>query len=528
MGSRGRRAGLDVDLSRGAPAGWAPSSGPLLPGVRARAAAVPVRVPGPRCGGPVAHRGGSAGETTADGAVQVEIAVRAPRPASCCCSPSRTTSPRRRSSLPGIVREGTGLRRTPAAPAGETVFSATLPAAAAGRLGELRVGAIDRGLPGGQGWLRQPAWLGVRPHRVARPQPAPGRAGAGCTGATVTLDCVTITSNDVTRPAAVARKPAHQPDQGGRSMDNPFVYGEVVPAAAFVDRDGRAEAPVRPTWRRARRCSSSRPAGTASRRSSAARSHRSNGDGVLAVAGDRLELQLVSRVPRGLRPGGAVGDDAVGASGVVDPRGARRRAAGGAARDRRSRRGRLRGRVPRGAHASATCRASRRRSTSCRRGSPTCGRRRVVVALDEFQAIGAFNGGSVEEALRAAVQHQRQVGYVFAGSEPTLMERMIGPKRPFYKAGPVMRLEKIPPDIFARVHRLAVHAVRHPRRAGFRRGACSSSPASCPTTSSGWRTRRGTMPARRAGGRWGSTTCTRRCGACSPSRRSSSRAPGSG
>jgi hypothetical protein len=29
------------------------------------------------------------------------------------------------------------------------------------------------------------------------------------------------------------------------------------------------------------------------------------------------------------------------------------------------------------------------------------------------------------------------------------MERMLGPKRPFYKAGPVMRLEKIPPDEFA-------------------------------------------------------------------------------
>jgi hypothetical protein len=76
-------------------------------------------------------------------------------------------------------------------------------------------------------------------------------------------------------------------------------------------------------------------------------------------------------------------------------------------------------------------------------------RRKVVVALDEFQAIGGFNGGSVEHALRAAVQHQRNVGYVFAGSEPSLMERMLGPKRPFYKAGPVMRLEKIPADEFA-------------------------------------------------------------------------------
>jgi hypothetical protein len=76
-------------------------------------------------------------------------------------------------------------------------------------------------------------------------------------------------------------------------------------------------------------------------------------------------------------------------------------------------------------------------------------KRQVVVALDEFQAIAGFNGGSVEHALRAAVQHQREVGYVFAGSEPSLMERMLGPKRPFYKAGPVMRLEKIPAAEFA-------------------------------------------------------------------------------
>lgn len=76
-------------------------------------------------------------------------------------------------------------------------------------------------------------------------------------------------------------------------------------------------------------------------------------------------------------------------------------------------------------------------------------KRPVVVALDEFQAVAGFNGGSVEHALRAAAQQQRQVGYVFAGSEPSLMERMIGPRRPFYKAGPVMRLGKIPPELFA-------------------------------------------------------------------------------
>lgn len=76
-------------------------------------------------------------------------------------------------------------------------------------------------------------------------------------------------------------------------------------------------------------------------------------------------------------------------------------------------------------------------------------KQRMAIALDEFQAITAFDGGTVENALRAAVQEQRQVGYVFSGSEPSLMERMLGPRRPFYKAGPVMRLAKIDPDEFA-------------------------------------------------------------------------------
>jgi hypothetical protein len=74
---------------------------------------------------------------------------------------------------------------------------------------------------------------------------------------------------------------------------------------------------------------------------------------------------------------------------------------------------------------------------------------RMAIALDEFQTIAAFDGASVEHALRSAVQEQRSVGYVFAGSEPSLMERMLTPRRPFYKAGPVVRLGKIEEDVFA-------------------------------------------------------------------------------
>ena len=76
-------------------------------------------------------------------------------------------------------------------------------------------------------------------------------------------------------------------------------------------------------------------------------------------------------------------------------------------------------------------------------------RQRLAIALDEFQTIAAFDGATVEHALRAAVQEQRSVGYVFAGSEPSLMERMLTPRRPFYKAGPVVRLGKIDPRVFA-------------------------------------------------------------------------------
>ena len=76
-------------------------------------------------------------------------------------------------------------------------------------------------------------------------------------------------------------------------------------------------------------------------------------------------------------------------------------------------------------------------------------RQRMAIALDEFQTIASFDGGNVEHALRSAVQEQRSVGYVFAGSEPSLMERMLTPRRPFYKAGPVMRLEKIDEQTFA-------------------------------------------------------------------------------
>jgi uncharacterized protein len=68
---------------------------------------------------------------------------------------------------------------------------------------------------------------------------------------------------------------------------------------------------------------------------------------------------------------------------------------------------------------------------------------RMAICLDEFQQISEFDGGSVENAIRNQVQQQREVGYVFAGSQPSLMQEMLSSKRPFHKAGPQMFLDKI-------------------------------------------------------------------------------------
>jgi uncharacterized protein len=69
---------------------------------------------------------------------------------------------------------------------------------------------------------------------------------------------------------------------------------------------------------------------------------------------------------------------------------------------------------------------------------------RMAICLDEFQQIQQFGGVAVENVLRNQVQRQRQVGYVFAGSQPSLMDQMLSRGRPFHKAGPKRFLEKIP------------------------------------------------------------------------------------
>lgn len=76
-------------------------------------------------------------------------------------------------------------------------------------------------------------------------------------------------------------------------------------------------------------------------------------------------------------------------------------------------------------------------------------KKQIVIVFDEFQEILKLNGKQIEASLRSAIQHQRNVGYVFAGSKRQLLTDMVmSSDRPFYKIGPVMYLEKIPIEKF--------------------------------------------------------------------------------
>lgn len=71
--------------------------------------------------------------------------------------------------------------------------------------------------------------------------------------------------------------------------------------------------------------------------------------------------------------------------------------------------------------------------------------RNFVIVFDEFQEIREFNGEAIEKAMRASIQHQDKVAYLFSGSKRHLLYDMVANRsRAFYMMGRVMNLQKIP------------------------------------------------------------------------------------
>lgn len=72
-----------------------------------------------------------------------------------------------------------------------------------------------------------------------------------------------------------------------------------------------------------------------------------------------------------------------------------------------------------------------------------------VVAMDEFQQIADYPEKNVIELLRSHVQKCRKTGFVFAGSNRRMMEKLFNnPSEPFYMSCSPLYLEAIPYDSY--------------------------------------------------------------------------------
>lgn len=70
--------------------------------------------------------------------------------------------------------------------------------------------------------------------------------------------------------------------------------------------------------------------------------------------------------------------------------------------------------------------------------------KKLVIVIDEFSDIEKYNGRTVEKALRSEIQKQTHIGYIFSGSEQSVMVAMIqDSNRAFYKLGRIMKLGPI-------------------------------------------------------------------------------------
>ena len=73
---------------------------------------------------------------------------------------------------------------------------------------------------------------------------------------------------------------------------------------------------------------------------------------------------------------------------------------------------------------------------------------RTIVVLDEFQEVLGLGNG-IDKRLRAQMQLQKNVNYVFLGSQESMMTAIFEQvKSPFYHFGLLMHLKKIPRDDF--------------------------------------------------------------------------------
>ena len=80
----------------------------------------------------------------------------------------------------------------------------------------------------------------------------------------------------------------------------------------------------------------------------------------------------------------------------------------------------------------------------------TTPKNRLIIVFDEFQEVNEISP-SLAKQLRAIIQHQEGMNYIFMGSQESMMNEIFEKKKsPFYHFGQRMNLKKIPyPDFFS-------------------------------------------------------------------------------
>ena len=72
-----------------------------------------------------------------------------------------------------------------------------------------------------------------------------------------------------------------------------------------------------------------------------------------------------------------------------------------------------------------------------------------IVAIDEFQQVGTYEGKNIEALLRTKIQRCKQTSFIFAGSKQHLMSNMFNSSsKPFYQSAITMGLEAIPVAVY--------------------------------------------------------------------------------
>ena len=73
-----------------------------------------------------------------------------------------------------------------------------------------------------------------------------------------------------------------------------------------------------------------------------------------------------------------------------------------------------------------------------------------IVAIDEFQKSASYEQKNVEAVLRSRIQLLKNTGFIFSGSERSVLAQMFGSaSRPFYQSTSMMSLGPIDKDVYA-------------------------------------------------------------------------------